>query len=94
MTHPSKELVSPENRKGFARILEQHMHAMVSELEQLLEMHDRYGDTLQKSYLYKARHALKDGLDWFDWSRKRITGSQSENSTVEPMEETHERAIP
>lgn len=71
MTNPTKHLVSPEDREGFARILEQHMHAMMSELEQLLEMHDRYGDTLQKTYLYKARRALKDGLDWFEWSKKR-----------------------
>lgn len=60
-----------ELREGFALILEQHMHAMVRELEDLIEMHTRYGDTLQKSYLYKARGALKNGLDWFDWARKR-----------------------
>lgn len=55
----------------FARYLEVRMHELKAGVEELLEMHERYGDTLQKSYLYKARHALKDGLEWFDWSRKR-----------------------
>lgn len=69
----SKELTQPDKelREGFARELEGQMTKMVGDLEQLIEMHDRYGDTLQKSYLYMARHALKDGLGWFDWSRRR-----------------------
>jgi len=57
----------------FARYLEVRMTELKAGIEELLEMHARYGDTLQKSYLYKARHALKDGLEWFDWSRKRAT---------------------
>jgi hypothetical protein len=69
--HSPKETIPAEDREGFARILEQHMHAIANELEQLIEMHDRYGDTLQKSYLYKARHAMKDGLDWFNWARRQ-----------------------
>lgn len=70
-TLSAKEVVAAEDREGFARILEQHMHSMVNELEQLIEMHDRYGDTLQKDYLYRARRALKDGIGWFDWSRRQ-----------------------
>ena len=67
----SKELVTPEDKAGFARVLEQHMHAMVSELDQLIEMHERYGDTMQKTYLYQSRRALLNGLDWFKWSRRK-----------------------
>lgn len=60
-----------ELREGFARELEAQMHGMVHQLEQLIAMHDRYGDSLQKTYLYKARGNLKDGLDWFHWARRQ-----------------------
>lgn len=60
----------PGDREAFALILERHMHAMVRELDDLIDLHERWGDTLQKTYLYKARASLKNGLGWFDWSRR------------------------
>jgi hypothetical protein len=61
----------PGDREAFGMTLERHMHAMVRELDDLIDLHQRWGDTLQKTYLYRARAALKDGLDWFGWERKR-----------------------
>ena len=61
----------PGDREAFALILERHMVAMASELEQLIEYHQQWGDTLQKGYLYKARRALLDGISWFDWARRK-----------------------
>jgi hypothetical protein len=69
--------VDPELHEGFKRELEAQMSKMVMDLESLIEMHSRYGDTMQKTYLWKARHALSDGLDWFKWARQRQTASSS-----------------
>lgn len=61
----------PGDKEAFALILERHMTAMVRELEDLIDLHQQWGDTMQKAYLYKARAALKDGLDWLDWARRK-----------------------
>lgn len=61
----------PGDREAFSLLLERHMHAMVRELEDLIDLHQQWGDTLQKTYLYRARAALKDGLNWFVWTRER-----------------------
>jgi hypothetical protein len=67
-------IADQDAREGFARELEAQMRKMVLDLEQMIEMHTRYGETLQKTYLYRARHALEDGLAWMDWERKRKHG--------------------
>lgn len=53
----------------FKRYLEVRMHELRSGIEELIDMHDKYHDTLQKGYLYRARGALDDGLGWFEWER-------------------------
>jgi hypothetical protein len=64
--------IDQELREGFKRILEQEMSGLIHSLDQLIEMHDTYGGTtIQKTYLYKARNALRDGKDWFDWERRQ-----------------------
>lgn len=64
--------VDAELREGFKRILEQEMSGLIHSLDQLIEMHDTYGGTtMQKTYLYKARNALRDGKAWFDWERRQ-----------------------
>lgn len=62
--------VDKELRDGFKMILEREMSSLIQSLEQLIEMHSSYGNTIQRTYLYKARRALLDGKDWFDWERK------------------------
>ena len=64
----------PGDREAFGLILERHMHAMVRELEDLIDLHQQWGNTMQKTYLYRARAALKDGLSWFDWARRQKHG--------------------
>jgi hypothetical protein len=65
-------IVDQELRDGFKLILEQQMAGLIHQLDQLIEMHDSYGgETMQKTYLYKARNALRDGKSWFDWDRKQ-----------------------
>src|ERR1700722_18546930 len=60
-----------ELRDGFKRILEQEMSSLIQSLDQLIEMHDTHKQqTMQKTYLHRARRALIDGKDWFDWERK------------------------
>lgn len=81
-THTSDELTAPPgslpgDNAAFKLTLERQMHAMVSELEYLIAKHDQWGDTIQKTSLYKARAALKGGLDWFDWERKRALEKQA-----------------
>lgn len=64
--------VDKELRDGFKAILEQEMSGLIHSLDQLIEMHDTYGGgTMQKTYLYKARNALRDGKAWFDWDRRQ-----------------------
>lgn len=64
--------VDQELKDGFKRILEQEMSGLIQSLDQLIEMHDTHGQqTMQKTYLYKARRALIDGKDWFDWERRQ-----------------------
>lgn len=66
--------VDAELREGFKRILEQEMSGLIHSLDQLIEMHDTYGgETMQKTYLYKARNALRDGKAWFDWDRRQAS---------------------
>lgn len=63
-------------RGEFKAHLELRMNRLLLEVEGLIEEHIRYGfDTLQKDYLWKARWALRHGLDWFDWERKRARRS-------------------
>lgn len=64
----STEHVSPED---WAEYRELRMSQLERELDQLIDMHTRYGDSMQKTYLYRARNALKDGSSWFEWSRQR-----------------------
>lgn len=65
--------IDPELRRGFERELELQMGSLVAALEQLIEMHDRYGDTLQKPHLLRARRELLEGIGWFHWARRRRT---------------------
>lgn len=64
----------PGDREAFGLILERHMHAMVRELDDLIDLHTQWGNTMQKTYLYRARAALKDGLSWFEWARRKKHG--------------------
>lgn len=64
----------PGDRKAFGLTLERHMHALVGELDYLIGLHDQWGDTMQKTYLYKARSVLKGGIDWFEWERRNKHG--------------------
>ena len=67
-----------ELRDGFKRILEQEMVALIQSVEQLIEMHKTYNqDTMQKSYLWKARRELISGKDWFDWERRQKARSST-----------------
>lgn len=76
-----------ELRDGFKVILEQEMSAMIQTLENLIESHKTYGlETMQKTYLWRARHALADGKDWFKWERQRA----AELNAVPPKEPDHE----
>ena len=66
------ETADQEFRDGLKRELESQMTALVSQLDQLIEMHERCGgETIQKTYLYGARHKLLDGLQGFEWERDR-----------------------
>lgn len=69
------EVAAKELRAGFLTELESQMHAMTHQLEQLIEMHDRYGDTMAKTYLYRAKGALRDGINWLEWARMSRRGS-------------------
>lgn len=76
----------------FARYLEVRMNELKAGIDELLEMHKRYGETLQKSHLYKARRALIDGIEWFDWARKRATvtrTNQGDSGCVMPGDSAH-----
>jgi len=53
------------------RYRETEMRRILSEIDYLIELHSRQGDSLQKAYLYKARRALLDGCDWFHWERRK-----------------------
>jgi hypothetical protein len=64
----------PGDREAFGLTLERHMRAMVEELDYFIDLHQQWGQTLQKSYLYRARKALTDGLDWFEWERRKKHG--------------------
>lgn len=76
--------VDKELRDGFKRILEQEMSGLIHSLDQLIEMHDTYGgETMQKTYLYKARRALIDGKDWFDWERRQPKRAASQSDRPE-----------
>ena len=62
------------DRAVFKLTLERHMHAVVGELDWLIGLHDRWGDSMQKHSLHKARSVLKGGIDWFAWERRRNRG--------------------
>lgn len=64
----------PGDREAFALTLERHMGKMVEELDYFINLHEQWGQTLQKTYLYRARKALTDGLDWFEWERRKKHG--------------------
>lgn len=63
-----------KNNGEFKHYLEVRMTEIRTQLDELIDMHSRYGDTLQKSYIYKARRALTDGLEWFSWFRRKPNG--------------------
>lgn len=66
----------------FARYLEVRMQELRDGLDELLEMHARYGDTLQKQYLYAARRSLINGLEWFEWSRRKAVEKPAQVPTT------------
>ena len=51
--------------------LEVEMHRIIHELECLIERDREYQDSMQRHYLWKALHKLRDGVDWYDYFRKR-----------------------
>jgi len=65
----------------FKRYLEVRMHELKAGVEELLDMHDRYGDTLQKQYLWAARRSLMNGLEWFAWSRRKANERSAQPQT-------------
>lgn len=67
-------------RAGWDEYREAAMVKLRDDIKSLIDMHDRYGDSLQKSYLWKALHRLSDGLEWFKWSRQRNARSQSQRT--------------
>lgn len=68
-------VMDPELRAGWDAEREAQMISLRDRIKDLIDMHDRYGDSLQKSYLWQAYHRLNDGIGWFKWARERKAAS-------------------
>jgi hypothetical protein len=66
-------MACPENptHKEWHSYLEGHLHKLIMEIEYLIEKDISVGDSIQRTYLYRAKHALKDGVSWYDFFRKK-----------------------
>lgn len=67
--------VDAELKAGAINEIESQIHDVVRQVEQIIDLHDRYiGKSLARGPLHNARHSLKEGLHWFEWSRKNKNG--------------------
>lgn len=51
--------------------LEGHLHKLILEIEYLIEKDESVGDSIQRTYLWRAKHALKDGVQWYEFFRHK-----------------------